>query len=377
MAWRERRTNQLAAYHSRGACLRKQGGNPKRGRLDPRFRGGDPAEHVLPVASPITKSSGQVPAKATCAGKAVIHGTVIPAKAGIHLRFPLPIFTLQLPRTFVDTVLVLLLLTPALALGAQTRKPPSASQAADVPALLETAQQALNRNDFAEAVKALEAVVKAQPDVAAAWFNLGYAYTGLHQDAEAIKAYQKTLELAPDLFEGRLNLGILFLEQKQSQTALEHLRKATTLKPEHARAHLYYGRALAQSGQAEGAAKQFQEAIRLDPRMAIAQFDLGQLELQQKRPAEARAAFQKALALDPKLPQAELGSALAAEGLKDTAQAVAHFEKYLAMKPDDLETRFHLARLYLQQNQTRAGARQPGDRLSRQTGPAWPHGGVG
>jgi tetratricopeptide (TPR) repeat protein len=41
--------------------------------------------------------------------------------------------------------------------------------------------------------------------------------------------------------------------------------------------------------------------------------------------------------------------ALALEGLKDEVNAIGHFEQYLASHPDDLETRFHLARLYLKQ----------------------------
>jgi tetratricopeptide (TPR) repeat protein len=228
---------------------------------------------------------------------------------------------------------------------------PAPAGSAEVSALLRTAEDALAQKDFAEAAKALKAVVAKQPAMPEAWFNLGYAYSGLHETDEAAKAYQKTLELAPDLFAARLNLGILLLEQKQPQAALEHLQKATTLKPEHVRAHLYYARALAQTGQPDAARKEFQEVTRLDPHLAIAQYEIGQLELQQKHPAEALAAFQKALAADPKLVQAELGAALAAEALNDTAQAVTHFEKYLASRPDDVETQFHLARLYLQQNQ--------------------------
>jgi tetratricopeptide (TPR) repeat protein len=228
---------------------------------------------------------------------------------------------------------------------------PASANSAELSALLHTAEDALTRKDFAQAAKALQAVVAQQPAMPEAWFNLGYAYTGLHEPEEAIKAYQKTLEIAPDLFPARLNLGILLMEQNQPQAALEHLQKATTLKPDHARAHLYYARALSQTGQPEAARKEFQEVTHLDARMSTAQFEFGMLELQQKHPAEALAAFQQALALDPKLIQAELGAALAAEALNDTASAVAHFEKYLASRPDDAETQFHLARLYLQQNQ--------------------------
>jgi tetratricopeptide (TPR) repeat protein len=245
---------------------------------------------------------------------------------------------------------LLLLFSAALALlGAQGPKVSRSAPAADVPALMRAAVDALNRQDFATAVKSLKAVVEAQPESTTAWFNLAYAYTGLHQDAEAVAAYRKTLGLAPDLFEARLNLGILLIEMKQPQDALQHLEKATALKPEHARAHLYYGRALSLSGQPDAALKQFQETLRLDPRMAIARFDLGQLYLEQKRPAEALAAFQKAAEFDSTLAQARLGMALASEGLNDQAQALTHFEQYLAARPDDLETHFHVARIYLQQ----------------------------
>ena len=230
--------------------------------------------------------------------------------------------------------------------------PPHAAPASsDLTGLLHRAEEALTRKDFAEAAKALNAVVAKQPDMAEAWFNLGYAYTGLHEPDEATKAYQKTLQLRPDLFEAQLNLGIVLMEQHQPQAALEHLQKAAAIKPQHVRAHWYYARALDQTVQPEAARKEYQEVIRLDPRLALAQFELGQLEAQQKHPAEALAAFKQAQELDPKLVPAALGAALAAEAMNDTAQAIALYEKYLALQPDDVETRFHLARLYLQQKQ--------------------------
>ena len=220
---------------------------------------------------------------------------------------------------------------------------------ADVPKLLHTAQDALSKNDFAAAADALKQVVAGQPTLTAAWFDLGYAYTGLHQQEEAVTAYRKAVELDPNLFEARLNLGILLMQMNNPQAAVEHLEKAATLKPDHVRAQLYYGRALALTGQAERAEKQYQTVLHLDPKLATAQYDLGQPYLQQKRHQEAVGSFQKAAELDPALSQAQLGMGLAMEGLKDEANAVTHFEQYLAAHPDDLETRFHLARLYLEQ----------------------------
>jgi tetratricopeptide (TPR) repeat protein len=218
----------------------------------------------------------------------------------------------------------------------------------DVPTLLRTAQEALGRNDFATVVDALKQVVEAQPALTAAWFNLGYAYTGLHKYEEAIASYRKAIELDPNLFEARLNLGILLIQLKNPQAALQHLEKAAALKPDHLRAQLYYGRALALTGQTERAEKQYQTVLRLDPRLASVHYDLGQLYLQQKRYQEALGSFQNAFERDAALSQAQLGMALATEGLKDEVNAVGHFEQYLAAHPDDLETRFHLARLYLE-----------------------------
>jgi tetratricopeptide (TPR) repeat protein len=233
--------------------------------------------------------------------------------------------------------------------GGQARENASHTHESDVSALLRTAQEALGRNDFATAADVLKRVVEAQPALTAAWFNLGYAYTGLLQHEEAVAAYGKALALDPNLFEARLNLGILLVQMNNPQGALEHLEKAATLKPDHPRAQLYYARALALTGQTERAEKQYQTVLRLDPKLAIAHYDLAQIYLQQKRYQEALGSFQKGSELDPTLAQAQLGMALALEGLKDEVNAAAHFERYLAARPDDLETRFHLARLYLEQ----------------------------
>jgi Flp pilus assembly protein TadD len=135
---------------------------------------------------------------------------------------------------------LILLLKKLSAVPAQPSAPAASEESS---ALLRQADDALTRKDYAEAVKALKTVTTSHPDMAPAWFDLGFAYAGLHQPDEAVKAYQKSLELAPDVYLAQLNVGILLVEQNQPQPALEHLQKAATLKPEDVRAHLYYARA--------------------------------------------------------------------------------------------------------------------------------------
>ena len=79
-------------------------------------------------------------------------------------------------------------------------QPAGPSSSDDSSTLLRAAEDALGRKDYAEASKQLKAFVAKHPDRPDAWFNLGYAYTGLHETDEAAKAYQKIIELAPDLF---------------------------------------------------------------------------------------------------------------------------------------------------------------------------------
>src|SRR5215467_12797439 len=77
--------------------------------------------------------------------------------------------------------------------------------------LLNDAQAALEKNDFAAAVPLLQKFLAEKPDVAFAHFQLAYAYTGLHQDDEARAEYTKCVSLDPKMGEGHLNLGILLL----------------------------------------------------------------------------------------------------------------------------------------------------------------------
>jgi Flp pilus assembly protein TadD len=225
-----------------------------------------------------------------------------------------------------------------------------AESPADPNTLLQQAEDALEKKDYRAALAPLQAVTHAAPQNADAWFYLGYAYHGLHQDADARAAYEKAVQLNPELYPAQANLGLLLLAMKDVQGALPHLQKTVALKPNDARPHLDLGIALDVSGQASAAETELRQALQLDPKLEAAAYRLGKVESAEKRYNAAAADFEKALALNPRSAEAELGLASAREGLGQSAEAEQHFEVYLKLQPADAQVRFHLASLYLQEN---------------------------
>ena len=222
----------------------------------------------------------------------------------------------------------------------------------ELAALMQQAEDDLQRKDYQGAIEPLKKVTAASPQTAAAWYYLGYAEHGLRQDDQARQAYEKAVALQPDLAEAQVNLGSLLLAGRDFSGALPHLQAAVKLKPNDGRAHLDLGMALDGAGQQEAAAQELERASALDPNSGATLLTAGRVELGRKHYAEAAADLTKALALGAGKPEAERDLAIADEALGQMPEAAQHLAAYLKLEPSDAAARVHLARLYLNQNQT-------------------------
>lgn len=250
---------------------------------------------------------------------------------------------------FVAMALCLASAGLAVSAAAQPSNPPNAAQAANPNQTMAEAQAALKRQDYAAAISDLKPLAKRYPTVAAVWFDLAYAYTGLHRNEAAVDAYRTTIKLDPNLYPARINLGILLLEMKRPADAVPQLKKAVALKPGDARAHLYLGRAEALAGDA-GSGSELKEAAKLEPDSPETWLALGQRAFKQRDYESAQKDFAKS-AEDPKLPEAKLGEALSLDKLGEDASAVPLLQQYLASEPNDLQARFDLAAMEMRLGQ--------------------------
>ncbi len=219
----------------------------------------------------------------------------------------------------------------------------------ELAALMQRAEDDLQRKDYQGAMEPLKKVTGASPQTAAAWYYLGYAEHGLHQDDDARQSYQKAVALNPDLAEAQVNLGSLLLAGRDFTRALPYLQAAVKLKPNDARAHMDLGMALDGAGQHEAAMQEFQRALALNPNSETALYQAGHIELGQKHYAEAAADLAKALAQRPDDAAAERDLATAEEALGQMPAAAQHFAAYLKLQPADSAVRVHLAGIYLGQ----------------------------
>jgi Flp pilus assembly protein TadD len=218
--------------------------------------------------------------------------------------------------------------------------------------LLDEAQAAIDKNDFAAAIPPLQKFIAEKPDVAYAHFQLAYAYTNLKRLAEARPEYERAIALDPKMFEAYLNLGTILLESSPKD-AVAPLRKAVELQPAQNQTRFLLAVALDRSGDDAAAAEQFQSVLSLDPNDFRAANFLGWYFLRHQKPADAEVKFRRALEIQPKDVNATLGMAQSLAAQKKP-EAVEVYQQYISINPGDNDARTQLIRFLIDQKQYEA-----------------------
>jgi tetratricopeptide (TPR) repeat protein len=172
---------------------------------------------------------------------------------------------------------------------------------------------ALAKQNYAEAVKYLEAALSTSPQATRLHYPLALAYRGLgnRDKAEEHLRLRGTVELPPvdpllgetagllqnaAAFEARASQA---LGARQWSEAEANLKKAVELAPGNAFTRLNLGTALYMQGKADAALEQYRDAVRLAPTLARAHFAIGVLMDERGQDSEAIKAYDAAIASDP------------------------------------------------------------------------------
>jgi protein O-GlcNAc transferase len=225
-------------------------------------------------------------------------------------------------------------------------KPPATSSPQEkedpLAPLLQQANDAIDKMDFAAALDPLQKYIAQRPDEPYPHFQLGYAYAGLKRAEDAKGEFSRAIALDPKMAAAHLNLGLVLMDGDPAAAA-ESFRHAAELQPTESRPRFLAGFSLEHAGKFPEAIEQYRAALALSPKDYEAHFALGRALLRSNDAAGAEEHFRAAIASRNDAAPAHLGLASALLAQKKYEAASDALAEYLKLNPGDRSARFDRA----------------------------------
>lgn len=203
--------------------------------------------------------------------------------------------------------------------------------------------------DADAAIKELQAILAAQPELAEAHLLLGIAYRAQGSPdlmGEAVAELRQAIELKPSLVLARVTLGRVYLDMARAGRARDELTSALEQAPGHPQVLALLAEAERQSGQPARAVELAGQALEREPGFAEARYYMGLALLDLGEPARAIEQMELVVksGTNPAEGQFGLGVAFLAAGRPDGA--IAALREAIRLQPGRPETYIHLSRAY-------------------------------
>ncbi len=201
--------------------------------------------------------------------------------------------------------------------------------------------QSLGRTD--EALASYDRAIRLEPRYADAHFNRAIALRHLGRPGDAVKSYDRAIAARPDHSEAHCNRANALRDLARPEEALQGYDRSIRLNPRFAEAHYGRGNALQDLGRLDEALASFDRAIALRPDFAEALGNRGNVLRMLGRAREALQSCDRALALKPRAAEAHTGKANALKDLMRLPEALQSYDRAIALEPDDADAHWNKA----------------------------------
>jgi len=175
----------------------------------------------------------------------------------------------------------------------------AASSAASEAVCNVNADYALGVEDYPEAIRLHEKVLRQDPNDALAHYHLGYAYGMNHDAAAELREYHRARDLGLREWDLFLNLGLLYMERHELPDAINALTIATKLNPQRSETHFNLSLAYERAGLLPEARREILASLTLEPDQPDAQNTLAVIYAEMGNYQDARAVWVKLTSTDP------------------------------------------------------------------------------
>lgn len=202
-------------------------------------------------------------------------------------------------------------------------------------AKLATVENLIERGQIADAQKTLQKCLDADPDLAAAHFQMGRVHLIENRNAEARSSFERAIELDGSLDAAWFHLGVVFSLDGDNEQALNAYQKAMDLKP----AGTEYIAAIAElymnTERTDQARELLEDKLRRQPRSRELLVCMAELSQHVGELDKSAGYYEQAMVVNPKDQQVleALGYCYAAR--KDWVSATRTFERLLNLVTED------------------------------------------
>ncbi|MBC8231814.1 VCBS repeat-containing protein [bacterium] len=151
----------------------------------------------------------------------------------------------------------------------------------------------INQQQYKEAVKEFQQVLKVYPKHLPTIVNLGLSYHRQLKFDEAAKTFSKALAIDPDETYSHYNLGLIYYAKKRYQEAAIKLEKVVALDPNDPAARYHLAMVYAKQGRLDEAEAQFRTVIKLYPDSSSAYYGLSRVLMDKGKKEEVEEVVKK------------------------------------------------------------------------------------
>jgi tetratricopeptide (TPR) repeat protein len=170
--------------------------------------------------------------------------------------------------------------------------------------MLERARILMQREQIAEAVPLLDAVVAAMPESAEARYQRGVAYERLNVLEKALADYTECLELDDERTDALNNKAVVLARLERLDEATKDFTRLIEMDPQGSLAWRNRALSYADQKQYDKSLADYGKALELAPEDHVNWYQRGVVYLAQGKLTEAESDFSKAIELDPELARA-------------------------------------------------------------------------
>lgn len=219
------------------------------------------------------------------------------------------------------------------------------------------------QRQYSLAINAYKRALEFDPDCAAVYHSLGFAYYKEGEFDLAQEALQKAIELNPQNANYHYVLGQLLEDWTELdgawEKAIQEFTRATELDPSYIEAWYNRGLLYEKLGGLEKACEDFKQVVNRAPAFHAARHNLGVLYIKQQQWEDAERVFEEILETEPREPDAHYHLAAIYLNLYGDLDRAIHCLQYaIERDPEHLDARFELGLLYAKHRYTRPAFRQ-------------------